>query len=84
MEVGNCVLHLRNHAFDVKVSEEDLDSFTDLTVKEVVALGVAWIKAREVWRPESSIGRCRAIVTKTARHRRNLLACRYAEIYLNK
>ena len=49
-------------------------------MKEVVALGVAWIKAREVWRPESSIGRCRAVVMETAGHRRYLLACRYTEI----
>lgn len=60
---------LRDHAFDVKVGEDDLDSFANLSVEEVVTLGVTWIKAWEVWTPESAVGRCRAVKPEGARHR---------------
>lgn len=65
---------LRDHAFDVKVGEDDLDSFANLSVEEVVTLGVTRVEAWVVGTPESAVGRHRAVEPEGARHGRDLLA----------
>jgi len=69
-----------NHAFDVEVRERDLDALADLGVEEVVTLGIARIKSREVGTPERSIGGHRAVELESARHCRYLVTRRYSEI----
>ena len=72
--------NLRDHSFDVKVGEDNLDPFADLSVEEVVALGVARVKPGEVGTPERAVRRRGTIESEGARHRRNLLAGRDSEI----
>lgn len=77
-------IHLRDHALDVEVREDDLDALADLGVEEVVALGVARVEPGEVGAPESAVRRHGAVVAEGARHRRDLLARRDPEIYIKR
>lgn len=73
-------IYLRDHAFDVEVGEDDLDSFADLGVEEVVALGVTRVESGKVGAPEGAVRRHGAVEAESARHRRDLLARRDPEI----
>lgn len=76
--------NLRHHAFDVKVGEDNFNSFAHLAVEKVMALGVSWVEAGKVGTPESAVRRCGTVEAERTGHRRNLVAGRDAEIYFQQ